>query len=194
MTPYSINYLYSSLYLNIFQCSQNYTPPVRILVWFLPVQYLHVKHLLLFYLDSRTAIKKLKFPIWFYTQRAWNALHWRELKACVYSYHKQSSKETCFLLYSSNHGWVLTMVCFTLQCLPLPLQTPTQRYLRGAYKCECRQGYEYPFNDLSWFFDGQMMEEEYNKMLRGEPNRCAFCYHILYRQDYNSFSHWFLGF
>lgn len=56
-------------------------------------------------------------------------------------------------------------------CLPLPLQTPTQRYLRGAYKCECRQGYEYPFNDLSWFFDGQMMEEEYNKMLRGEPNR-----------------------
>lgn len=43
MTPYSINYLYSSLYLNIFQCSQNYTPPVRILVWFLPVQYLHVK-------------------------------------------------------------------------------------------------------------------------------------------------------
>lgn len=84
------------------------------------------------------------------------------------------------------------MLCFTLQCLPLPLQTPTQRYLRGAYKCECRQGYEYPFNDLSWFFDGQMMEEEYNKMLRGEPNRCAFCYHNFHRQDCNSsFSHWF---
>lgn len=76
------------------------------------------------------------------------------------------------------------MLCFTLQCLPLPLQTPTQRYLRGAYKCECRQGYEYPFNDLSWFFDGQMMEEEYNKMLRGEPNRCAFCYHNFHSRHF----------
>ncbi|KAK7494317.1 hypothetical protein BaRGS_00014420 [Batillaria attramentaria] len=50
-----------------------------------------------------------------------------------------------------------------------------KRFNTGGYKCECRQGYEYPFNDLAWFFDGQTMEQEYGKLQRGEPNR----YHTL---------------
>jgi len=37
----------------------------------------------------------------------------------------------------------------------------------GAYKCECKVGFEYPFNDQAWYFDGQTMEEEYRKMLAG---------------------------
>ncbi|XP_069124223.1 uncharacterized protein [Argopecten irradians] len=52
-------------------------------------------------------------------------------------------------------------------CIPIP----GKRFQTGSYKCECRQGYEYPFNDLAWFYDGQTMEEEYSKKLKGEPNR-----------------------
>ncbi|XP_076444630.1 uncharacterized protein LOC143282762 isoform X1 [Babylonia areolata] len=50
-----------------------------------------------------------------------------------------------------------------------------KRFNTGGYKCECRQGFEYPFNDLAWFFDGQTMEQEYGKLQAGEPNR----YHTL---------------
>ncbi|VDN15465.1 unnamed protein product [Dibothriocephalus latus] len=35
----------------------------------------------------------------------------------------------------------------------------------------CRQGFEYPFNDLSWFFDGETMEREYELKLLGKPSR-----------------------
>ncbi|KAH3739738.1 hypothetical protein DPMN_046425 [Dreissena polymorpha] len=52
-------------------------------------------------------------------------------------------------------------------CVPLP----GKGFEQGAYKCECRQGYEYPFQDLSWFFHGQTMEEEYSKKVQGNPNR-----------------------
>lgn len=55
-------------------------------------------------------------------------------------------------------------------CVPIPGRH-IMKFQRGSYKCECRQGYEYPFNDLAWYFDGQTMEEEYDKMMRGEPNR-----------------------
>ncbi|XP_059149166.1 uncharacterized protein LOC131936271, partial [Physella acuta] len=46
-----------------------------------------------------------------------------------------------------------------------------RRYQTGYYKCECRQGFEYTFNDLNWYFDGQTMEQEFSKMIRGQPNR-----------------------
>ncbi|XP_013089446.2 uncharacterized protein LOC106073439 [Biomphalaria glabrata] len=46
-----------------------------------------------------------------------------------------------------------------------------RRYSTGYYKCECRQGFEYPFNDLNWYYDGQTMEQEYRKMMQGLPNR-----------------------
>lgn len=52
-------------------------------------------------------------------------------------------------------------------CVPLP----GKGFDIGSYKCECRQGYEYPYKDLSWFYHGQTMEEEYEKMTRGERNR-----------------------
>ncbi len=35
----------------------------------------------------------------------------------------------------------------------------------------CRQGFEYPFNDLTWFFDGETMEKEYELKLMGEKSR-----------------------
>lgn len=67
-----------------------------------------------------TAIEKLKFPILFYTQRAWNALHRRELKACCYFYHKHSNKET-------SHYTALIMVEY-LRCFVLPFSAYPYRY------------------------------------------------------------------
>jgi len=43
-----------------------------------------------------------------------------------------------------------------------------KKFVRGSYKCECKVGYEYPFNDRAWYFDGQTMEEEYRKYLHGD--------------------------
>lgn len=48
---------------------------------------------------------------------------------------------------------------------------PRRYFVSGSYKCECRQGYEYPFNDRTWYFHGEMMEREYQLKLAGEPNR-----------------------
>lgn len=67
-----------------------------------------------------TAIEKLKFPILFYTQRAWNALHRRKLKACCYFYHKHSNKET-------SHYTALIMVEY-LRCFVLPFSAYPYRY------------------------------------------------------------------
>jgi len=43
-----------------------------------------------------------------------------------------------------------------------------KKFVRGSYKCECKVGYEYPFNDRAWYFDGQSMEEEYRKFIAGD--------------------------
>ncbi|KAG5449991.1 hypothetical protein CSKR_101219 [Clonorchis sinensis] len=48
---------------------------------------------------------------------------------------------------------------------------PRRYFVSGSYKCECRQGFEYPINDYNWYFHGEMMEREYQLFLRGEPNR-----------------------
>ena len=57
------------------------------------------------------------------------------------------------------------------QCIPVPGRIPDKRYVIGDYKCECRQGYEYIFNDNAWFYDGQTIENEYQKLEDGLPNR-----------------------
>ena len=46
-----------------------------------------------------------------------------------------------------------------------------RRYDSGGYKCECAQGYEYPFNDPITYFDGQILEAEYTNMLDNRPSR-----------------------
>ncbi|VDO00710.1 unnamed protein product [Rodentolepis nana] len=48
---------------------------------------------------------------------------------------------------------------------------PGRQFRSGSYKCMCRQGFEYPFNDLTWFFDGETMEKEYDLMIRGQKSR-----------------------
>ena len=45
----------------------------------------------------------------------------------------------------------------------------------GGYKCECRQGYEYPFADeASYYFEGFTVDKEYQKMLDGKENLYGF--------------------
>lgn len=41
----------------------------------------------------------------------------------------------------------------------------------GGYKCMCQQGFEYPFNDDITYHDGQIMEAEYENMLRNKNSR-----------------------
>ncbi|XP_023240491.1 uncharacterized protein LOC111638939 [Centruroides sculpturatus] len=41
----------------------------------------------------------------------------------------------------------------------------------GGYKCECLQGYEYPFVDPITYFDGQILEAEFEKAFKDQPSR-----------------------
>ncbi|ESO11626.1 hypothetical protein HELRODRAFT_108901 [Helobdella robusta] len=43
-----------------------------------------------------------------------------------------------------------------------------KKFITGGYKCDCKVGYEYPFNDNAWYFDGQTVEEEYRKKVTGD--------------------------
>jgi len=48
---------------------------------------------------------------------------------------------------------------------------PARKWELGAYKCECRQGYEYPFGDeRTWCFDGATMHDQHAKLLAGLDN------------------------
>lgn len=46
-----------------------------------------------------------------------------------------------------------------------------RKFETGGYKCECEQGFEYPFNDPITYFDGQIMEAEYGNLLQDQPSR-----------------------
>ena len=46
-----------------------------------------------------------------------------------------------------------------------------RKFEAGGYKCQCQQGYEYPFNDPVAYFDGQIMEAEYDNMKQDNPSR-----------------------
>ena len=41
----------------------------------------------------------------------------------------------------------------------------------GGYKCECKQGYEYPFEDPITYFDGQLLEAEFINMVKDRETR-----------------------
>ena len=53
------------------------------------------------------------------------------------------------------------------QCVPVSFQG----FHRGSYHCICKRGYYFPDPGASRkYFSGQVLEEEYDKMLRGESN------------------------
>ena len=41
----------------------------------------------------------------------------------------------------------------------------------GGYKCECEQGYEYPFETPFNYFDGQLLEAEFDNMVLDRATR-----------------------
>lgn len=44
-------------------------------------------------------------------------------------------------------------------------------YYTGGYKCECLQGYEYPYEDPITYFDGQLMEAEFSNIVADTQTR-----------------------
>ncbi|KAK3876401.1 hypothetical protein Pcinc_018813 [Petrolisthes cinctipes] len=44
----------------------------------------------------------------------------------------------------------------------------------GGYKCECIQGFEYPFEDPITYYDGQLVEAEYLNIIRNKKTRYDF--------------------
>lgn len=44
-------------------------------------------------------------------------------------------------------------------------------FTTGGYKCECLQGYEYPFEDLITYYDGQLVEAEFENIVNDEKTR-----------------------
>lgn len=48
---------------------------------------------------------------------------------------------------------------------------PEQGFITGSYMCLCKQGYEYPWEDIGRWYDGQQMELHFSKKLRGLSNR-----------------------
>ena len=44
-------------------------------------------------------------------------------------------------------------------------------YETGGYKCECLQGYEYPFEDQITYYDGQLVEAEFQNIVEDKETR-----------------------
>lgn len=54
--------------------------------------------------------------------------------------------------------------CFILQCISLT----SKKFVLGSYKCQCKIGNAYPFNNIALYFDGKTVEKEYRLKADGE--------------------------
>jgi hypothetical protein len=55
----------------------------------------------------------------------------------------------------------------TSYCVPIQ----GREFDSGGYKCECRQGYEYPFEDQITYYDGQLVEAEFLNLVMDNKTR-----------------------
>ena len=55
----------------------------------------------------------------------------------------------------------------SFQCVPIL----GRGFETGGYKCECRQGFEYPFEDPIIYFDGQLVEAEFVNMVKDRETK-----------------------
>ncbi|XP_063987844.1 uncharacterized protein LOC135167987 [Diachasmimorpha longicaudata] len=55
----------------------------------------------------------------------------------------------------------------TSYCVPLL----GKGFESGGYKCECKQGFEYPFEDLITYYDGQLVESEFSNIVNDQETR-----------------------
>ena len=58
-------------------------------------------------------------------------------------------------------------ILFSLQCVPIL----GRGFATGGYKCECKQGYEYPFEDPITYYDGQLVEAEFISLVDNKETR-----------------------
>lgn len=59
------------------------------------------------------------------------------------------------------------MILFLFQCVPIQ----GRGFESGGYKCECLQGFEYPFEDLITYYDGQVVEAEFQNIMNDKETR-----------------------
>lgn len=59
------------------------------------------------------------------------------------------------------------MICVYFQCVPIL----GRGYEAGGYKCECMQGFEYPFEDPITYYDGQLVEAEFTNLVVDKETR-----------------------
>lgn len=80
-----------------------------------------------------------------------------------------------------NHYAPLRLLNFSFFCLffsNLPFSVFSQcvpilgrGFDSGGYKCECKQGYEYPLEDLITYYDGQLVEAEFTNIVEDKLTR-----------------------
>jgi hypothetical protein len=75
----------------------------------------------------------------------------------------------CSGSYSTPNAFKDTDKCHKKSSYCVPLLG--RGFESGGYKCECLQGYEYPFEDLITYFDGQLVEAEFNNIVVDTPSR-----------------------
>ncbi|EEB13934.1 conserved hypothetical protein [Pediculus humanus corporis] len=75
----------------------------------------------------------------------------------------------CPSKYSTPNAFKETHKCDqkTSYCVPIL----GRGYETGGYKCECKQGYEYPFEDPITYYDGQIMESEFENIVSDTATR-----------------------
>lgn len=93
------------------------------------------------------------------TNRAW-ATDSLSLYANMFPLHRYASAANAF---RNTHK------CDRLSSRCVPILG--RRFDAGGYRCECEQGFEYPFNDGITYYDGQILEAEYLNMLQNRPSR-----------------------
>ena len=64
-----------------------------------------------------------------------------------------------------NHLNMFTVLHW--QCVPIL----GRGFVTGGYKCECKQGYEYPFEDPITYYDGQLVEAEFISLVEDKETR-----------------------
>ena len=65
------------------------------------------------------------------------------------------------------HFFLKKLLLSFLQCVPIL----GRGFDTGGYKCECLQGYEYPFEDAITYFDGQLVESEFLNLVANQATR-----------------------
>lgn len=81
--------------------------------------------------------------------------------------HKCDAK-TSYVSVSIKFIYDLLKITFLFkQCVPIL----GRGFDTGGYKCECLQGFEYPFEDLITYYDGQLVEAEFQNIVDDKETR-----------------------